>query len=109
MKRRAVYLSGPMTGWFEYNKRWFMNEAEIWTALGVKVFNPHTFFGEDLIKILHKYTRLAWYLAMARDLLIMWYASVRYDLVVYVHPCWMLSKGARIEVALAHKLDVEVI
>lgn len=110
-QNRVVYLSGPMTGWPEFNRPWFDKTARVFRTLGWRVMNPHEFPGEDQLKVLHQWSpKLMWYIAMARDLtMLAWHGVTNKMFSVYVHPRWWKSRGARCEVKLAELLGVPVV
>ena len=110
MRREAVYISGPMSGRKDFNKNWFNRTERELAARCIVPLNPHEFLGEDFIKVLHRFCpTFAWYLAMARDVVILVFASFKYDLRVLTHKEWKKSRGAIVEVRLAKKLGVGII
>lgn len=109
--QQVVYLSGPMTGWPQFNRDWFYRSEASFTRLGWKVLNPHRFWGEPLLMRLAKnWPRLSWTAAMLRDLSILGYAIAKFPrLALFAHRNWGDSYGACIELTVAAKMGVPVI
>lgn len=81
-----IYLSGPMTGYPEYNYPAFAAAAARLRALGCAVISPHE---------LNRPGR-NWWFCMA---VCLWH--LRRCQSVYLLDGWKRSKGARLEVAVA--------
>ena len=91
-----VYLSGPMTGLPELNFPAFRAASKDIRAHGWKVFSPAETDGGDTLKSRPHYMR--------QDV----GALLEVDAVV-VLPGWQNSAGARLEVAIARELGLELI
>ena len=94
--KKTVYLSGPMTGYPEFNFPAFHAAAALWRGEGYRVFNPaENFKGRtDLPRADY----------MREDL-----AQVMKADIVAVLKGWEQSAGARLEVAMARELDLPVV
>ena len=90
-----IYLAGPMTGLPEFNRPAFFAEAKRLRAQGHKVLNPAEHFGGD--------TSLPWQAYMREGI-----AAVLMAECVRVLPGWENSKGARLEVAVAEAIGIEI-
>lgn len=94
MKQRdRVYISGPMTGYKDYNRPAFRAMASKLRAAGYETLNP----ADVLI------TEGTWSDYMRVDLQMLVVA----DLMV-VLPGWHESRGARLEVTIAHQLGIPI-
>jgi hypothetical protein len=93
MKR--IYLSGPMTGLPQFNFPAFHAEAARLRAIGLTVVNPAEINAE------HPGT---WAEAMRADLR----ALLDCDTVALL-PGWQDSRGAKLELQLAHALGMQVL
>jgi len=91
----VIYLSGPMSGYPEYNFLAFREAAEKLRSEGFIVISPHENFGEATHHPRHVYMRA--------DIM-----SVLQADAVCVLNGWLLSKGAKLEVLIAHELDLPV-
>lgn len=94
MKRR-VYLSGPMTGMPDLNFPAFNAEAARLRDIGFEVVNPAE---------------------INRDATMTWEACMRNDIkalcdcdAIALLPGWEQSKGAHLEVHIAHRLGLSVV
>ena len=96
-KRDSVYISGPMTGFEDYNKKGFYDTEKKLRARGfVSIINPvhiGEMFGYD--KSHTFYMRKSISKMMDAD-------------VVYVFGDYKRSKGVKLEVEIAHLLDIPV-
>lgn len=94
---RAAYLSGPMTGLPYFNYPAFHTAAAELRARGWRVFNPAEMFADadpfPLREAFAEYCRII---------------CLEVDAVV-VLPGWGKSAGARVEVSLARRCEVDVI
>lgn len=93
--KEPVYLSGPMSGYPDYNRAAFISACDTLRAAGWTVLSPHE-VGEQ--------PGFAWDDYMRKDLLLL--AQAR---SVIVLPGWEASRGARLEVHIAHALGMSVI
>ena len=93
MKR--IYISGPITGYRNLNRPAFSQAANELTAVGLTPVNPF-----DLIEAAD---HLTWVDYMKADLA----ALLACDGVATL-PGWQESRGARVEVELAHALQMPV-
>lgn len=111
ISKQVVYLSGPMTGWPQFNREWFYRTEASFRRLGWLVLNPHRFWGEPLLmRLSSRLPRLAWVLAMIRDLSILGSAIVFCPrLAIFAHRQWGDSYGACIEITVAAKMGIPVI
>ena len=111
MKKPTVYLSGPMTGWENFNKDWFDAEERKFKNLGWRVLNPHSFMGESfIIKMADRYPKLSWSIALLRDLSVLVVGDLILDVFcVYAHRKYKKSYGAMIEVAVADKFGIPIV
>lgn len=93
MSAMRVYISGPMTGYPDHNyPAFFAAEAEL-SILGYKVLNPAR----------HP-EQVSWADYLRLDL-----AGVLAADAVAVLPGWECSRGARLEVHVAHALGMTVL
>lgn len=94
---QAVYISGPMTGYDEYNFPAFREAAETLRAHGLKVFSPHEMDEEEGMvapeKTKMEYTP-RYFKFLARDMELL--ASGYVDAGVFL-PNWQQSRGAKCE------------
>jgi hypothetical protein len=90
-----VYISGPMTGYPEFNYPAFNDAAEHLRALGHEVLSPAE------VDVLPGTT---WETYLRADIILL----VRSDAVA-VLPGWEMSRGARLEVHIAHALGMTVL
>lgn len=91
----AIYISGPMTGYPEYNFPAFRSAANRLRAIGLEVISPHE-FGEGGDQSWADYLR--------KDLLAM---LEHCDSVATLHG-WEKSRGAQLEVHVANTLGMRV-
>lgn len=95
MKR--VYISGPMTNMPQLNFPAFRAAAAQLRSVGLEVVNPAELDEQDAGK------EMAWADYMRRDI-----KALMDCTHVAVLPGWQESKGASIEVGLAHALGIQV-
>jgi hypothetical protein len=91
-----MYLSGPMTGFPNYNHELFDRVAAEFRQVGFSVCSPAEFFDGDITKERKEYMR----------------ESIKYLLeadTVVLLPGWGDSKGARLEAAIATELDLSIV
>ena len=99
MKKRAIYLAGPMTGWPDFNYPAFNAAAAALRGQGHAVYNPTEFPYDGPLEdfpireAFSEYTRFICLEACTIALL----------------PGWEKSKGAVAEHALAVRLGLEII
>lgn len=89
-----LYLSGPMTGLPELNFPAFHNAAAELRAMGYEVVNPAD---------LNPDGATSWAQCMRNDIK----ALCDCDALVLL-PGWEASKGAHLEVHVAHRLEIDV-
>lgn len=92
----VVYISGPMSGHPDFNFPAFERAAKTLRAQGFIVISPHENFGEATHFGRKHYMRADIMNVLQAD----W---------VCVLAGWMLSKGAKLEVLIAHELGLPVI
>lgn len=97
MSRETLYLSGPMSGRAAHNYPAFHDAAKRLRDLGYRVLNP-----AEIDSTLTDGWRHADY--MRRDLKLLW----RCDAVAML-PHWETSRGAGIEVQVAHAIGLPVL
>lgn len=90
-----IYLSGPMTGYPEFNYPAFRKAAKVLRDYGFKVFDPSECFGGD--------TTLTKEVYMKTDIK----AVLEADLVVTLEG-WEDSSGAKLEVEVAQACGIPV-
>ncbi|MBJ9598068.1 DUF4406 domain-containing protein [Citrobacter werkmanii] len=88
-----IYIAGPMSGLVEFNRPAFMFTAAKLTGRGNTVLNPAT-LPDGLSQ------------AEYMDICL---AMLRCAEVIYLLRGWEASPGARVEKALAEKLDMQII
>lgn len=98
-----VYITGPMTGFHDYNREGFAMAAKKLAAMGYKVVNPH-----DLPEPEGLTGKAAddWRLYLARDAHTI--ISEDFDMMVSL-PGATTSRGSRLEMDLARSLGIPVI
>ena len=89
-----VYISGPMTGCQELNKRAFDRAARTTSELGLIPINPHDLCNPDW----------DWHRCMRADIA----ALCTCDAIMML-PGWEKSNGAQLELHIAHRLGIDVI
>ena len=89
-----VYISGPMTGLPDRNFAAFNAAAQVLRELGLQVVNPAE---------IHAEMDLSWTKSMRLDIK----AMCDCDAIVLL-PGWETSKGAHLELHLAHRLEMSV-
>lgn len=92
---KHIYLSGPMTGFHDFNFPKFNRAAQALRGLGYTVSNPAE-INPDASK--------TWNECMRADIK----ALCDCDTIVLL-PGWENSKGARLELDVAHRLGLDVI
>ena len=90
---KTIYISGPMTGYENFNRKEFNHKANILTDVGYNVLNPAT---------------------LPNGLSQLQYMSICQSMVlasqsIYMLIGWQASEGAKAELALAQKIKLEVI
>ncbi|MGK2897240.1 MAG: DUF4406 domain-containing protein [Burkholderiaceae bacterium] len=93
MKR--VYLSGPMTGYPDLNFPAFNAEAARLRGLGFDVVNPVDVNVDP---------SASWHECLRKDLA----ALLTCDAIALL-PGWERSKGAQLELHVAHRIDMEIV
>lgn len=106
LKKKYVYLSGPMTGFHDYNRQAF-NEAEkkLMDMGAYAVFNPAS------KKVTPRVTHFTHEAYMCRDLHILTqheYGAPKFGVIAML-PGWEESDGARIEREVAIACGIEVV
>lgn len=92
-----IYISGPMTGYDNHNKESFARAAEWLRSSGFEVLSPHE------VKLPER-PLPTWEDYMKADLLLL----IRARTVVTL-PGWECSRGAKLEVEIAHTLGLLVL
>ena len=95
MNKKRIYLSGPMTGLPEFNFPAFHAAARKIRALGHQVFNP----AEAIVE-----GQGTWEEFMRHDLK----GLMDCDTLAFL-PGWQNSRGAHLEVYVAHQLGIAVV
>lgn len=95
MSASRLYISGPMTGWADYNYPAFAEAASVLRAAGYDVASPHETDFTDTPEI-----ERTWDFYMRRAIALMLTCDA-----VAVLPRWQHSRGAALEVHIAVKLD----
>lgn len=95
-KMNTVYISGPMEGLPDFNYPAFNEEAASLRDKGYKVINPAENDEGDMTLPRHHYMR--------QDIKHLLNANI-----VVVLPGWSNSKGARLEVAIAKELRLNIL
>lgn len=90
-----IYLSGPMTGYPDFNYPAFRKASEIFRSQGLEVFDPSEIFDGD--QTLSKETY------MREDI-----AAVLKSTLVVTLDGWEESSGARLEVEVAKAIGIPV-
>ena len=91
-----MYLSGPMTGFPNYNHELFNRVAYEFRQVGFSVCSPAEFFDGDVTKERKEYMREAVKYMLEAD-------------TIVLLPGWQESKGARLEAAIATELDLTIV
>jgi hypothetical protein len=94
MKMKRVYLSGPMTGQPDLNFPLFNKAAAALRAKGMEVVNPAEMCTDE---------PTSWEKFMREDIK----ALCDCDAIVLL-PGWECSKGAHLELHIAHRVGLEV-
>jgi len=90
-----IYLSGPMTGYADFNRPAFVEACALIRAAGLSVLSPHE-VGEV--------PGATWADYLRKDLVLL--ANAR---SVVVLRGWECSRGSRLEVHIAHALGMPVL
>ena len=93
-KRKVVYISGPMTGYPDWNYPAFHEAEDLLLQFGFEVLNPARSFGSDTSRPRKDYMRKAYEMVLKSD-------------VVFLLPGWEDSEGAVKEVETALELDLD--
>lgn len=91
-----LYVSGPMTGRPDFNYPAFNAMAAKLRLAGHTVFNPAENFGGDTSRARAEYMRLDIQMVLMAE-------------AVVVLDGWEHSRGARLEVAIARELGIDVL
>ena len=86
-----LFISGPITGVEDYQAAFDRVWQALHDATGIDAFNP-AWISNNISEKDAMQTCLCWIINHAEGIVTL--------------PNWCLSKGARVEVALAHKLDL---
>lgn len=93
-RRKAVYLSGPMSGLPDFNKQAFMNAEARLNAAGIKVVNPvKNGVPADAEWSEHMRADISMLMTCAQ---------------IAMLPGWQNSKGAKLELHIAKQLGIAV-
>lgn len=103
--KRMLYLSGPMTGFPEFNRQAFEDAAYRLRSYGYHVINPHELPEPEVEGFAGEMELWAEYLA--RDLWL--FAKTSRPDALVVLPGWETSRGSMLEVAFAKKCGIPVI
>lgn len=87
-----VYISGPMTGYRDYNKPAFLSAENKLRAAGYEVFNPASFKVNDDFDI--------------KGIALIDLAALSECDYIYLLDGWQKSKGARAEYEVAKWLNI---
>jgi hypothetical protein len=90
-----IYISGPMTGIHNFNRRAFDAEAARLRALGYTVVNPAELNDNDSV---------TWHEALRKDLI----ALLECDTVALLEG-WQRSNGAHLEMNVAHRVGIDIV
>lgn len=91
---KRIYISGPMTGYPEFNYPYFNAEAFRLRELGYDVVNPAELSSDDT----------PWHLCLRKDLA----ELMTCDAIVMLDG-WEHSKGAHLELNNAHRVQMEIL
>lgn len=94
---RKVYLSGPMTGFEDWNYPAFHEAAKKLRKKGYEVYNPAEFTDDpDNFDARAAFSEYCDYIINHADL-------------VVILPCWFYSKGVKVEKTLAEIIGLEIV
>jgi hypothetical protein len=91
---KRVYISGPMTGYPDFNKPAFNREAERLRVLGYDVVNPAELNPDETTP---------WHECLRNDIAHL----VTCDALVMIEG-WERSNGAHLEIHIAHRVGMEI-
>ncbi len=103
MAFRRIYISGPMRGLPDMNRRAFWNAAHYLRGFGHDVVNPHEINGSWEIRMEERGLKPRGADYLERDIR----ELLHCDAIVLL-PGWENSVGARCELAVAFTLNIEV-
>jgi hypothetical protein len=92
---KRVYISGPMTGYVDFNKPRFNQEADRLRSLGYDVVNPAE---------LNPDPTTPWQQCLRKDIA----ELVTCDALVMIEG-WERSNGAHLEIHIAHRVGMEIV
>lgn len=101
LKKKLVYVAGPMTGYPEFNFPAFNAAAHKLRSQGFEVINPAELDAEDLNS--DGTAAHAWEYYLRRDLRVLLDCDA-----IFLLPGWAASKGASLELHIAKHLGMEV-
>jgi len=93
MQNLRIYISGPMTGYPEFNFPAFNTEAARLRDLGHDVVNPAELHNDDF----------SWDVCMRQAITALVTCNA-----IQLLPCWHDSKGAQLEFHIALKLGITI-
>ena len=94
---KKIYLSGPMTGFPEFNYPLFNKTAKALRGKGFLVYNPAEYhYVEEDFPLKRAFSEYCGFIINEAN-------------AVYVLPGWERSKGASAEVALARVFGLEIV
>lgn len=91
---KTIYLSGPMTGYPDFNYPAFNEEAARLRKLGYDVINPAELNSSDV----------TWHQCLRKDIA----ELVQCDGIVLMDG-WEKSNGAHLEMHVAHRVGMEIV
>lgn len=92
----VLYLSGPMSGYPDFNAAAFFRATDMLREKGYTVINPHELPEPDVTNMSELE---AWAEYLARD--VMLFAKITSPVVLVLLPGWELSRGSLLERAVA--------
>ena len=98
-----LYLSGPMSGYSDFNATAFFRATDMLRGKGYTVINPHELPEPDVAGLSELE---AWAEYLARD--VMLFAKITEPVVLVLLPGWELSRGALLERAVAKQRGFQV-
>lgn len=99
-----MYLSGPMSGYPDFNAASFFRATDILREKGYVVINPHELPEPDITGMSEL---AAWAEYLARD--VMLFARITNPVILVLLPGWEQSRGALLERAVAMQRGFRVI
>jgi hypothetical protein len=90
-----IYLSGPMTGFPDFNYPTFNTAAAVLRGMGFVVFNPAENFGGDMTRERSEYMRVDIQAVLESKMLV-------------ALPLWAVSTGAVLEIRIAQEIGIRV-